>query len=194
MVVRGADVYRRQAAPHVAPEPKPKPKPAPAPHARPQVPPLKAEKKPYPEAKQGNPFQGGAFHGGAAPPPPPKPKHRRQVLEQPHAREERRQEQHQRQRRKAPVKPAIEEDERAHDQQNIDAAVSNNRKTAELRKQLAQRNRDRKAARETIPNESRAGKMPSGSAHIPNIGDAPVEAKFCCCRNQGGIPSWQSQC
>ena len=167
MVVRGADVYRRQAAPHVAPEPKPKPKPAPAPHARPQVPPLKAEKKPYPEAKQGNPFQGGAFHGGAA--PPPKPKHRRQVLEQPHEREERRQEQHQ--RRKAPVKPATEEDERAHDQQNIDAAVSNNRKTAELRKQLAQRNRDRKAAREAKLNESRARKMPSGSAHILNTSE-----------------------
>ena len=60
------------------------------------------------------------------------------------------------------------EREAAHDQDNIDAAVSNNKKTGELRKQLAQRNRDRKAAREAKLNEARGGKVPAASANIPD--------------------------
>ncbi len=170
MVVRGADVYRRQAAPHAAAPPKPKPAPAPQPAPRPRAPPFKAEKKPFPnepkaDIPKGNPFQGGGFHGGAEG-PAPKPKNRRQ--EKPEERQERRQEQHKRPGRKAPVKPATEEDERAHDQANIDAAVANNRKTSEMRKQLAQRNRDRKAAREANLNESRAGKMPVNHGEHPH--------------------------
>ena len=37
-----------------------------------------------------------------------------------------------------------------------------------MRKQLAQRNRDRQAAREAKLNESRAGKVPAASANIPD--------------------------
>ena len=63
MVVRSSDVYRRQAAPHVAPQPKPKPRPPAAPEPKPA-----AEPKPAPAP---GPFQHGAFHGGAAPTPEP---------------------------------------------------------------------------------------------------------------------------
>ena len=159
-------MYKRQAAPHVVPEPKPKPKPAPAPEPKPKPKPAPAsEPKPKPQpAPAPGPFQHDASHGGAA--PPPQPKHRSR--EHPHEREKRRQEQYQRPRRRAPVKPSTEEEERAHDQKNIDAAVSNNGQTSEMRKQLAQRNRDRKVAREAKLNESRAGKVPSSSANIPD--------------------------
>ena len=66
--------------------------------------------------------------------------------------------------------PATEEQERKHDQANIDATVANNKKTGELRKELAKRNRERKAAREAAKGEKLAekrGGVPSGSANIP---------------------------
>ena len=72
--------------------------------------------------------------------------------------------------KKAPVVPATEEQERKHDQANIDATVANNKKTGELRKELAQRNRERKAAREAAKGDKLAekrGGVPSGSANIP---------------------------
>ncbi len=49
--------------------------------------------------------------------------------------------------REGGLREATAEEEAAHDRLNIDAAVANNRKTAERRKELAQRNRDRKVAR-----------------------------------------------
>ncbi len=66
------------------------------------------------------------------------------------------------------MKEQTEEGERAHDQANIDAAVANNKATTARRKQLAQRNRDRQAAREAKLNESRAEKMLAASANIPD--------------------------
>jgi len=149
MVVKGGDVYRRQAAPEKAPPPKPAPTPRPQP-------------APMPPRPQGPKY--GAFNEGAAGPPPapkPKPKARRQ--ENKEERQERRQENHGRARR-APKRDATAEEEAAHDRKNIDAAVANNRKTSERRKELAQRNKDRKAAREAAAK----GAVPAASANIPD--------------------------
>jgi len=142
MVVRGADVYRRQTAPAKPPPPRPAPRPAPAPMP------------PRPAGPKYGPFQEGA----AGPPPAPKPKNRRQ--ENKEERQERRQENHGRARR-APKRDATAEEEAAHDRKTIDAAVANNGKTSERRKELAQRNRDRKAAREAAK-----GGVPTASANI----------------------------
>ena len=170
MVVRGADVYKRQAAPHAY---VPKAKTAqPSPAARPQAPPFAARQVPKPAKDnpfkaKAEPFKGGGFHEGAAG-PAPHPKQRRN--EKPEEKQRRREDF--KRPGKAPRREATAAEEAAHDQKNIDAAVSNNRKTSEKRKELAQRNRDRKAAREAKLNESRASKMPSASSNIPDPGAA----------------------
>ena len=165
MVVRGSDVYKRQAAPLAYVPPKAKPA-APSPAPRPQAPPFAAKDNPF-KAKS-EPFKGGGFHEGAAGPAPPRPKQRR---DQKPEEKQRRREDFKRPGR-APRRDATAAEEAAHDQKNIDASVSNNRKTSEKRKELAQRNRDRKAAREAKLNESRASKMPSASSNIPDPGAA----------------------
>ena len=61
-------------------------------------------------------------------------------------------------------------EEAAHDNANIEMTNRNNRATGDMRRELAERNRQRKAAREAAKAEAaaaRRGGVPSGSANIP---------------------------
>ena len=144
-LVGAADVLHKAPKPAAAPKPTAAPKPA-------------ATAAPKP-----NPFKMGV----ARDEPKPKERKRENNQRQKEVKREERREGFQRHKR-APRRAATAAEEAAHDQKIIDDSVRNNKSTGELRRQLAQRNRDRKAAREKEAKfaEKRGG-IPTGSANIP---------------------------